>query len=70
MGGLNVTASKGLESGGKIARGSSTKGSCSVFSVSRQDEFYRNGEKKNKLLHCLIELVMCSERMLHVSELL
>ena len=38
------------DSGGKIARGSFTKGDRSVGSVSPQEEIHRSGEKNNELL--------------------
>ena len=47
--------SKGLDSEGEIARGSSIKGGLSVGSVSPQEDIHRSGEKNNELLHRLIE---------------
>ena len=51
--------SKRLDSGGEIARGSSTKGVRSVGSVSPQEDIHRSSEKNNELLRQLIDLVMC-----------
>ena len=60
--------SKGLDSGGEIARGSASKQGCSVGSASPQEDIHRSGKKNNNLLPQLIDWVMCSKRiLLHMS---
>ena len=43
--------SKGLDSGGENARGSSAREGRYVDSVSFQEGFHRSGEKNDELLH-------------------
>ena len=52
--------------GDEIARGSSTKEGHYVGSP-RHEDIHGSSEKNDELLHELIEAVMCSERILHVS---
>ena len=60
---------KGLNLGGKIARGISTEGGCSVGSFSPQEDIHRSSTKITNCYKNNIISVMCCERILHVSAL-
>ena len=70
IGRLHVAACrhrKGLIQEAKLLVVAPTNGGHSIGSVSPQEGIHRSGGKTNKLLPQLIDSVMCSEQILHVS---